>query len=217
MNLITGYFTYTHLVNVIEQTVKGKVCRIFSLPLVMLLYVATWALSMPVWAVPPVRKRTIPLPLPCPLPSPRKIPSKKCKTQTVACSERESLRAHKNKCLEKSLQWPEHHLSTAHSSSSREPLPWVARMQCASPLQQCRFCCLSTWGRERGWDGPCLTNQRLLQAWLDSHPECQPWPLPGTCWPWKVKQGLLSCAWLPGMPPLQCCSNFYLTLFTMAQ
>lgn len=41
MNLITGYFTYTHLVNVMQQTVKGKVCRIFSLPLVMVLYVAT--------------------------------------------------------------------------------------------------------------------------------------------------------------------------------
>lgn len=172
MNLITGYFTYTRLVNVIQQTVKGKVCRIFILSLVMLLYVATWASSMPVWAVPPVRKRAIPLPLPCPLPSPCKIPPQnQCKTQTVACSESECLPVHKSNCLEISLELAEHHPSTAYSSSSREPLPGGKDSVCISPLAVTVQLPLSTWRSKKGWDGTCLRNERLLQqGWLDSHP-----------------------------------------------
>lgn len=100
-------------------------------------------------------------------------PKNQCKTQTVSCSEWECLPVHKNNCLEKSLEWAEHHLSTAYSSSSREPLPWggkdVVRI---SPLAVRVLLPLRPWGRERGWDGTCLRNQRLLQqAWLYPHPE----------------------------------------------
>lgn len=147
MNLITGYFTYTHLVNVIQQTFKGKVCRIFSLPLVVLLYVATWASRVPVWAVPPVRKRTIPLALPCPLPSLCKIPPKTSENTDVPIQKG-------NLCqFTRITAWK----NAWHGQSITSPvltaavaLPWVARMQCAFPLWQWQFSCLSGPGENKG-------------------------------------------------------------------
>lgn len=149
MNLITGYFTYTRLVNVIQQTVKGKVCRIFILSLVMLLYVATWASSMPVWAVPPVRKRAIPLPLPCPLPSPCKIPPKTSAklrllpVQKVSVCQFTKVTAWRYHWSWQSITPP---LLTPAVAGS---LSLVARMQCASPLWQWQFSCLSVPGEAK--------------------------------------------------------------------
>lgn len=222
MNLITGYFTYTHLVNVIQQTVKGKVCRIFSLPLlVMLLYVATWALSMLVWAAPPVRKRTIPLPLPCPLPSACKITQKNSAklrllpVQRGNVSQFIKITAWRNPWNGQSIISP---LLTPAAAGSLSL--GVGRTWYSSPLWQWEFCCLSGPGEEKGAGMGHVWEIKGSCSKLGCTPtqRAQSWSLPGTCWPWQVKQPLLRYAWLlPGMPPLQCCSNFCLTLSTTAQ
>lgn len=132
-------------------------------------------------------------------PPPAKFhPQNSAKLRLLPVQKRECLQVHKNNCLEKSLERAEHHLS----SSSREPLHWVARMQCVSLLWQWQFSCLSVARGEKGsgighfWEmkGSC---SKL--AWTPTL-RVQTWSLPGTCWPWEVKQPLLRYAWiLPGI------------------
>lgn len=78
MNLITEYFTYTHLVNVIQQTEsKGRYAG-FSASLSFMLQslCCHWALGVPVWAVSSAGKRTTPPPPSSPHPQ-KKIPKAK--------------------------------------------------------------------------------------------------------------------------------------------
>lgn len=130
------------------------------------------ALGMPVWAVPPVRRRTIPLPPPY---SSLSLPptNPQSKTRTVACSEGKCLPVHKNNCLQKSLERADCRLSAAYSSSIREPLPWWEGCGVHLPAGSGSFSApLSTGGRGRGRDGRCLRNQTSLQrARVDPHPE----------------------------------------------
>lgn len=110
MNLITEYFTYTHLVNVIQQTEsKGRYAG-FSASLSFMLQslCCHWALGVPVWAVSSAGKRTTPPPPSSPHP-PKKNPQSK--TLIAACSERKShpvceQTAWRNPCSSQTLAFP---------------------------------------------------------------------------------------------------------------
>lgn len=136
MNLITEYFTYTHLVNVIQQTVKGKVCRIFGLPL---LHVTLFMLPLSFrraclscffcWKKNNSSTSLIP-------PPPKKSP----KQNSDCCLFREEISPGlRTNCLEKSLQRSDPRLSTAYCRGV------------VGGKMRCVFSCPSWyWGKRKG-------------------------------------------------------------------
>lgn len=154
MNLITEYFTYTHLVNVIQQTEsKGRYAG-FSASLSFMLQslCCHWALGVPVWAVSSAGKRTTPPPPSSPHPK-KKSP----KQNSDCCLFREEISPGlRTNCLEKSLQQSDPCLSTAY----------CRRGVCFPAAHSSLPAPLGTGGRERGWARRCLRKQIPLQrAW----------------------------------------------------
>lgn len=178
------------------------------------------ALGMPVWALPPVRRRTIPLPPPYSPPS-LSPTNPQSKTRTVACSERKCLPVHKNNCLQKSLERADCRLSTAYSSTSgNRSLGWEG---CGGhlPASSGSFSApLSTGGKRKGpgWEVSEKSNfAAASSSWPP--PRAHGWgPHLGRagCGNWSILSwGTLSFSQGHLSPPFPCCSTFFLALLTI--
>lgn len=185
MNLITEYFTYTHLVNVIQQTEsKGRYAG-FSASLSFMLQslCCHWALGVPVWAVSSAGKRTTPPPPSSPHPPQKKSPKQK----SDRCLFREEISPGlRTNCLEKSLQQSDPCLSTAYCRCG------VRVFSCCTLQPSCPSW---YWGKRKGLGQEVFEKTNPIAASLVS----ARWKSPPVTWGTPAVPGFFQ--WSLSVPP----------------
>ena len=214
MNLITEYFTCTHLVNVIQQTEsKGRYAGfLVSLFFMLCFFMLPWVLSMPAWVFLLLEKEQ-----PLCLPS----PAKKFPKQNSNCC---LLPAQKGKIsgFTKITAWRNPWTGqtiTSPVASGTRSLGWAG---CSVHLlggkkEGCT--CISTQAAAASlpprYRGKRKGPGRGVSEKSNPIAARSAWSPLGMCWPWEAKQPLQGTRRFSHRchsPPFQCCSAIFLAL-----